>query len=344
MKGNLENLTALAERVQAMEKVKDDFLVPPDKMFLESDEEVVLREIGQYRMGDVFHDQLATKLRIPRDFYKELPKRTQGARRNLVNNLLLAEKPERRMVRTLEGRARAYLSDRFVPYDNIHMLGTLLPVLQQFPDLRVKSCSLTERKMYVQVVFPSLTGAVKVGDQVAAGITLVNSEVGEGAWDVLEFLEILRCLNGAVGESLMRKYHVGRRAEGGDEGGVFQMDTIKADINAAQLQLRDVVTASLDEVRFQKKLEQLKTADGDRMEDPVLTIERVTKRFGFGPGEQESILKNLLVSGEPTRWGLSNAITAMAHAIENPDRAYEYEKIGGDVVELTPSEWKALAS
>ena len=341
MRGNYENLTALAERVEAMDKAAEDFIVPTTLMHYEDDEHLALQDIGQYAIGDVAHGQLAARLKIPRDFYNELPNRVPGARRNLANCLLFGGAPERRMVRTIEGRARAYLSDKFHPYDNINMLSALLPTLNLFKDLRVKSCSLTERRMYIQLVFPSLTSEIKVGDRVSAGITVCNSEVGEGAWDVLEFLEILRCLNGMVGESLMRKYHVGRRAENVEDG-IYQRDTIDADVKAAQLQLRDVVTASLDGVRFQKRVEQIKGTVEDRIPDPVLTIERVTKRFGFGPGDQQLITGNLIKGGEATRWGLSNAITAMAHAIDNLDRQFEVEKVGGQIVDLAPAEWKEL--
>ena len=343
MKGNMESLTALAERVEAVEKSKEDFIVPSNRLSLEDDDHLAIQEIGfWYEIGDVAHNQLAARLKIPRDFYNALPQRVPGARRNLVNELLMGEKPERRMVRTLEGRARAFLSDKFsLNYDNFTMLNTLLPTLQNFPALRVKSCSLTERRMYIQLVFPQLQATIKVGDTVAAGITMVNSEVGEGAWDVLEFLEILRCLNGMVGQSLMRKFHVGRRA---DDDGVYKRDTIEADIRAVNLQLRDVVASSLDEVRFQKRIAAIKSAAEDVIPDPVATIERVTKRFAFGPGDQAAITGNLIKSGEPTRWGLSNAITALAHDIENRDRQFEVEKIGGDIVELTPSEWAVLSA
>ena len=38
-------------------------------------------------------------------------------------------KPERRMIRTLDGQARAFLSDRYRRLDNYDLASTVLPIL-----------------------------------------------------------------------------------------------------------------------------------------------------------------------------------------------------------------------
>jgi hypothetical protein len=349
MKGNMESLTALAQRVEAIEKSKEDYIVHTSAIRMEDDNHIAMQGTPanpyMYGVNDVAQNQIVERMRpklkgIRKEYWDSMAA-IPGLRAYTVNSWLAAT-PERRMVRTLDGNVRAFLSDSFKPWDNMDMLAGLLPVLQRHP-IEVRSCSLSERRMYLQVVFPQITAEVKVGDWVRAGLTFSNSEVGEGAWDVRAWIEVLRCMNGMVGESLIRKYHVGRRVEDAEDG-IFKSDTIEADIHAAKLQLRDVVENALDLVKFETKVKLIQGAAEDRIEKPLPTIERVTKRFNFSDGEGESILNNLIKGGEATRWGLSNAITAMAHDITNPDRQYDVEQVGWDIIDLKPTEWKTLTN
>ena len=54
------------------------------------------------------------------------------------------------------------------------------------------------------------------------------------------------------------------------------------------------------------------------------------------------ILNEMAYAGFMTQWGLANGITALAKRMENPDRAYEMERVGSEVVELKASEWEEL--
>jgi len=345
MKGNMESLTALAQRVEAIEKTKEDFIANTAAMNMADDNTLELRDAGGYGLNEVAQNQIVERMRpklkgIRKEYWDSMAV-IPGLRAYTVNRWLQST-PERRLVRTLEGNVRAFLSDSFKPWDNVDMLAGLLPVLQRYP-IEVRNCSLSERRMYLQVVFTEIKAEVKVGDWVRAGLTFSNSEVGEGAWDVRAWLEVLRCMNGMVAESLIRKYHVGRRVEDAEDG-IFKSDTIEADIHAAKLQLRDVVEHSLDKVAFETKVDRIREASTQRIELPVPTIERVTKRFNFSDAEGESILNNLIKGGDATRWGLANAITALAHTIQNPDRQYDAEQAGWDVIDLKPGEWKTLTN
>jgi len=344
MVGNYESLTALAERIEKVEKAKEDYIVSTQKLTMDSPTTVTLEngELKRYNLSDLAHQQIAARLSIPRAYYEkaaEIP----GLREQNVN-AWWQKKPELRMVRTLEGNARAYLSNSFRPYDNFDAMQSLLPVLREEPELKVFSQTMTERRMYLQFVFPRLHAEIKKGDVIQAGITITNSEVGLGAVDVRSFLMRLVCMNGAIAESLLRKYHLGRRLGGGDEDDAVQYrsDTIEADVRAFQLQLRDIVRQALSESAFQKKVGQIEGAAADQMRDPEAVIVNVTKRFGLSDVESRGVTRNLIMGADTSRWGLANSITALAKDMENQDRQYEVEKIGWEIVELRPQEWEAV--
>jgi len=52
--------------------------------------------------------------------------------------------------------------------------------------------------MHVKLLFPGLSGEVRTGDEIITGMTISNSEVGEGTLRLDWFDGRVVCLNGAV--------------------------------------------------------------------------------------------------------------------------------------------------
>jgi len=343
MKGNFTSLTEFAQELERREAAKNDYLVDTRNMsMLPNGETLRIEEAGEFSINDFAHRQLADRLQIPKKYYDRMAA-LPGLRAQNVNQWFDG-KPEKRLVRTLDQTARAFLSDRYRPIDNHFIMNAIAPVLYEHNDLQIMSEGLSETHLYLQMKFPKLSGEVKKGDVVQAGITLTNSEVGAGAFNIRSMDWVLACTNGMIGESLIRKYHVGRRIGGDTEDyDIFQDDTIKAELESYRLRMRDILKHALSEAEFSNRLVLLRNADSDKIEKPVGTVENVTKRFLFSENENESILNNLMTRGEqPSRWGLSNAITALAHKQDNLDRQFEYERIGNDIITLKPSEWEVL--
>ncbi len=109
------------------------------------------------------------------------------------------QKPERRMLRTLDGSMRAFLSDRYRRLDNYDLASAVLPVLKEMGEgLKIVSTELTESKMYIKVINERLELEVKQGDVVQAGMVISNSEVGMGSLKVEPLIYRLICTNGCA--------------------------------------------------------------------------------------------------------------------------------------------------
>ncbi len=63
--------------------------------------------------------------------------------------------------------------------------------------------------------------------------------------------------------------------------------------------------------------------------------------------EKHAVLKYFLQGHagrlELTRYGLMQAITRASHDFEDYDRATEFERLGGKILELPRTQWRALA-
>lgn len=343
MKSGMSMDQFLAE-VARREESKADYVVSPRKMMVESDDAtLVIEKAGSFKLNNIAHAQFAGKFDIPKKFYDELPSRVPGLRSTLVNGLMSAD-TERRMVRTLDGEARALVSDRFRPIDNFLVMQAILPVFAKHPDMEVVSLQLSDTRMYLQVVFPRIAGEVAVGDIVQSGVIITNSEVGMGSQDVRSIVWRLRCRNGMVGESIMRKYHVGRRVGDDDEDySIYTDETIKAELKSFQLRLRDTLKSAITQANFNQQLSKLVATTKDELPPNVEgLVENVTKHYSLTKEEGKKVLSNLWKGKDNTRWGLVNAITAVAHDSDDPDRQYDMERTGHDLVVIGKHGWEEL--
>lgn len=344
MRGNYDKLENLAAEIERIEKSKQDFIVPHGAMVMEEDDRSLsIKGTGTFALTPISHQQISEKLAIPKRYYDAM-EAIPGLRAKNVNSWFGHSSADRKLVRTLDNKGRAFLSDKFVPFDNFTVMESFLPVMRNFADVEVRSLSLTETKMYVQIVFPGMNAEVRPGDVVQAGITLSNSEVGYGAVDISTLVWRQICSNGLVGQSLVSRYHVGKRIqEDAMEMNIFKHDTVRAEIEAFRLRLRDVFEHALTTDVFEAQVRKFREIAEDRIDNPIRAVENVTSRFGLSETEREGTMANLITEGDTTRWGLVNSITALAKSIDNRDRQYQIEQIGYKLVELPAPEWEQLA-
>jgi len=262
-----------------------------------------------------------------------------------VNGWLRKSGGTKRLLRTLDGQMRAVLSDRYRPLDNFDLAQAVMPTLMKQPDVEVKSSEITDRRMYLQAVSPRVTGEVQKGDVVQAGLVISNSEVGCGSLRVEPLIYRLACLNGLITSAALRTFHLGaRHGESDNVQEVLSDRTRSLSDKAYWHRVQDVVRAAFDMAFFRKAIDKLRDAAGDKITKTVEKVVELTgKRFGFNDTEHDGFLKNLIEGADLSRWGVANAITAMANDHDSYDRAVELERDGGKIIELSKNEWAELA-
>ena len=339
MISNYQSVTDFRQEVARRELAKEDYIVSQNAILMDFNDGSLNFQEKHYPLTDYSHKQLADRLQIPRKYY-EMIDRIAGLRAFNVNQLLMHEERKKFMLRTLDDKVRAVLSERFKPFDNAFVLQPLFEVLEEFPHSTIKTQVLTDLKMFIQVIFPGITADVRPGDPIQCGITIVNSETGSAAFDIKQLIWRQICSNGAVASSVMRRYHVGRRV-GNDESDytIFKDDTIAAELHSFKLRIRDVLSHTLTQDSFNEVVAQYRQAADDKFDKPKVVIENVTKRFNFTETQADKTFGNLISGADMTRYGLSNAITAMAKEVDNRDRQYEIERHGFDIINMTANEW-----
>ena len=295
----------------------------------------------QFGMTGLFHRQVGSALGIPSKYYDKMQTEYPSLLAENINGWL-GIRESRHTVRTLDGNARAFLSDRYRRIDNAQIASATLPILAEMDGVQIESCEITENRMYLKAVNKRLEAEVVPGDVVQAGILISNSEVGLGSVSVMPLVYRLVCTNGMVVNDLgQKKYHIGREQETTWE--LFSDETLEADDQAFMLKLRDIVRGATEQARFHTIVDRLRETTGVRITGSVpKVIELTGERFGLNHAEQDGILQHLISGGNLSLYGLSNAVTRASQDVESYDRATALESIGWQIATMPVEAWNVI--
>jgi len=358
-----KSLTQLAQEIERQRDARKDYVAPTEKMtMMASDAQPGARlmlnggKIAPLPMSlnPLAHGQMAEYTGVPKPYYDLMLSQAPQLLAKNVNHWLAAAN-EKRMVRTMDGNVRAILSDRYRPLENADLAEAVLPVLME-QELVIVSCEITERRMYIkafdkrierEITMKGTDGAhTFLKDVVFPSIVISNSEVGCGALSVAAGIFTGGCTNfAAFNDSRMRKYHVGGKALDSEDVYALLSDKTKELTDAAiWSQTRDVVKSAFEIARFEELVGRVQETTTQKISgDVVKVVEVAGERFGMNKSERGSVLKHLIEGGDLSRYGLFNAVTRTAEDLEDYERATEFERAGGKVIELPRSEWEALA-
>lgn len=352
MKQGKTSIVELAKAIQDEADNKKDYISPSQLMHIHAngDLKLAMRDSAnddsiEMPLTQHASRQMAAKFGIPAKYFDRMLSDAPDLLATNANHWLQQE-PKDLMVRTLFGKVRGIMSNRYQRIDNINIAEDLLPFLAVQDGLEIASCEVTEKKLYIKAVMHKMVSEIKKGDVVEAGLWISNSEIGCGQFEVAPFIHRLVCLNGMkVNDAKFGKRHVGARADVNDSTySILSDETLRADDRAFMLKARDVVKAAFDEKIFEGHVNKLRDTTERKLEgNPVKAIEVLGATHGLLQGEQTSILRKLIEGGDTSQYGLLNAVTAYSQDVADYDRASELEELGGKIVDLTEAEWKPIA-
>lgn len=347
-----KTLQELAAELERQQLAKKDLIVSTGVLSMDSRDDggIALNVMGgqmiqHYDVGEIAHRQIGQFLKIPATYYDRM-RREYPQLLTLNANGWFAKMPQaKRMLRTLDGTARALLSDRYRRIDNFEVASAVLPIISRMEGASVESCELTDSRMYLKVVNPRVTAEIKKGDIVQAGVLISNSEVGMGSVTVSPLIYRLVCSNGMIAEDgKLRKYHVGRANESREDFSIYRNETIEADDKAFLMKLEDSVKAAVDQARFAAIVDKLRESTEATFQPQQVqqVVELASKEYGFTDSESSGILGHLAAGGDLSLYGLANAVTRQAQDVASYDRSTELEAAGYRIITMAPSLWRSL--
>lgn len=336
-----KSLSQLAQELERQRQVRKDLIADTSALQVRTNESGNSRlhvdfdnTTEEFAIDDNAHQQIASRLQIPYRYYERM-RREFPYLLDANLNAWFRKTPEKRMLRTLDGNIRAFLSDRYRRLDNLELAEAVFPVISQMHGAEIMSCEITESYMYIKVVNHSLKAEIDVNDVVKAGLVISNSEVGLGSLKVEPLLYRLVCKNGLIVKDYAQKrYHVGRQIEGTDTAYELYSDaTLQADDKAFFMKVQDTVRTSVDEMKFHMAVDKFRATKEESIgDDPGKAVEVLADRYVLNQIEKGSIMRHLVISGDNTMFGLINAVTRASQDMEDYNRATELERLGGELL------------
>ena len=287
--------------------------------------------------------QITNFLGVPRRFATRLEEQFPDLLMHNFNTLM-SKAEGRRMIRTLDGRARAFMSDSYQRIDNELVFDGMFPVLTRL-GAKIETANVSDDYFHIQATM-QIEGEIRKGDVVRYGVAIRNSEVGRGALSVSPLLYRLVCTNGMViADQVRRRAHIGGSyLEGGDGWVALSSETQMLRTRALVAELGEYIEAMAQPAMFEKTINTLRdVADQELPAEPQMVVSSLAARYSLAKPEADSALLMLAESKDYSRWGLANAITILANSADDYDRAVDLETLGGRIMQMPKADYSALA-
>lgn len=346
------SLVEMAQEIQRQNDLKADYMLDTRSLrlepfggglYLNAYDQSGDYAVEPLEVNAIAHRQIGTHLKIPAAYYDKMLEYPELLAQNV--NAWFQREPAVRMVRTIDGTARAFLSNRYRRIDNLDIAGIVLPVLQEMEGMHFESCQLTDSRMYIKVVNTRLEAEVVPGDIVQSGIIISNSEVGLGSVSIQPLVYRLVCSNGmVVNDAQTRRNHVGRVNEASENYQLYSEKTLEADDKAFAMKIQDTVRAVVDEVRFTRVVNMMREAKDAPMNTAAVPgiVKLVSKDFHITDDESSGVLQRLIEGNDLTLYGLSNAVTRHSQDVKDYDRATALEGIGYNILSMPARQWSRI--
>ena len=145
-------LEDLGRELERQRQSRKDFVADTRSLdFVTEDGESVIHvnaggKLESFGVKDFTHQQIATRLQIPYRYYQKMQDKAPHLLDNNVN-VWFQQTPERRLLRVMDGKVRAFLSDRYRRLDHLELCAAVLPIIQDMKGASIESCEVTESHM-----------------------------------------------------------------------------------------------------------------------------------------------------------------------------------------------------
>lgn len=307
------------------------------------------REAGviQQRLHRNSIQQMAQTTDLPLKFIDGLQQTAEPwGRELLAHNLhtLFSNRfaKSRYLLRSVSGEVRGFLSDRYRRLDSRPIVEAFATAVGQKGALPYNGY-VTDTKVALQAIMPEVYEPIP-GEMVAYGLSLENSDFGNGALSVRAYLLRIWCSNLAITQEEMRQVHLGRRL---DESVLYSQRTYQLDAETTVSALRDVIEGQLSAESLRQRMDAVRQAHEqsvdvgsarDLLRKALLKTEAEAVIEAYNSPDTEN-----LPAGNST-WRLSNAISWVAGHTEDAERKLDLMKLAGEVLPTSRKPASAVAA
>lgn len=341
LQGRSKSINEAIAQIERTGSMLDDFVVPMTNIAFDKPEDrvrLVFDEDAKFTLHQHAVSQIGDKLGVPPAYLRNL---TFGEpwQKSLAVNIMQQHTDhtsrERVLIRTVDNEVRGFLSDKYRRLNSMEIFMAFLMAAQQYDNVLVDAHS-GETKGFLEVINPNIIEfdtPVNGRNYAAFGARIRNSDFGDGALEVRTFMMNVKCMNGLVGQSMLKEFHLGGRIP---ENIRISEDTYKKDTAAKAALVGDIMRQVYNPENTAAMIAKIQGASAKPV-DLIKEVERLPK-LGFTITEADAVSKVLMngdpedgVQGASSLWKLVNGMTAVAREAQ-PERRRELELIAGEML------------
>lgn len=262
------------------------------------------------------------------------PKRELWSVELLARNLreLVSHQRKKYLVRSVSDEARGILSDSYRRLDCRPLLDSFSLACQHVGAVPVDGHA-TDTKVEIKAMLPLIFEPIP-NEVLCFGVAWANSDYGNGAHSLREFVLRLVCTNKAVADEMLRQIHLGKRI---GEDAVFSQKTYQLDTETTASALYDVVGNAFSPEKINAYQARVRKAHEEQVDGKTVAarLGRLDLTKEEAKGVQEAFESSDVVMLPPgnTNWRLSNAISWFAGTrVDDEERKMELERVAGKVL------------
>ena len=337
-----KNLKALATELKRQHNEKRDFIINAHNLQIQTNskgESTLTFNLNNkpitFGVNDNTHQQIASRLNIPIRYYQKMQLESPQLLDQTVNDNF-KKVAENRMIRTLDGTARAFLSDRYRRIDNLEICAAVYPFIESAKSLSVESAEVTDSHLYLKVVNKRIKAEISKGNIIQGGFVISNSEVGAGCLKIEPLIFNSVSKNTLIFKDCLHKTnHIGRQFKSSISCEI-PADERNYNVTILTKLQKDIQSAVSDSATFDTIIQLLKQVKQIPLQKNIVkAVESLANDFSLSPNERGDILRQLCISEDYSRYGLIQAISAASKISNSYERATELEHIGGDLLYLS---------
>lgn len=277
------------------------------------------------------HEQIANRLNIPHQYYQRMLSNHPDLWK-ISTNTWAGDNPEKDyFIRTIDDGVRALLSEKYRVIDHLDVVNCVSVELERHREKGIvfDRADLSEKNMFINARFTGLKGTMKPGDDFFGGFIVSNSETGHGSVEVLPRIYRMVCSNGLIVEQhKYRQVHLGYRGSLQEDANAY---------NAVQEAIRGLFDS------FGKIRDTILNSGNFLIPDSSVFLNNVVREFKLSEKQKDNLFIAFGAEEDLTHFGMVNTVTRAAQKEETPEKRYEMEKIGGKVLNFSPSKLEEMA-
>lgn len=259
-----------------------------------------------YSLSDLAITQMCQRLDIPVAYYRRLP----SEMKSMVANYDLSRQNGQGFLLRGKGEwIRAFLSGRYVVYNNVQIYAVVLELLKE-ADVEIKTFVFEETHMFLKIVSEEI---LDPASGLKAGVMVGNSEVGLGSISVEPFVFRKVCTNDLIvaQEKSFRHAHIH-----------FSPSELNRRMAEGISHAFKVASSVLDKFLATRM---------EPITDPVAAIRKIAEERKLSQKFTDEVVSHYQAKPESTRFGVINAFTSAAQNL-TPLQRIEVERLAGTMV------------